>query len=299
MKRKGEAETVGKIRKFSGTLCAQRSQLISSSSAAPLHPGAVLPFRAIHVRAGLAGPERIFTLFDTHIKIERSFGKMEDYRRRAEAKHKKYLDDQKAKLRGAQPEFSPPSEPADSVLDSEAEDEKAEGENGRFEALERASEGLGDPMRIKLLIPREGTRELRLDGCTKLEDIRRLFGTKSVHLISKGRRLVGDKTLRESGVKDGETIHCWKASRISLDSSGPDPEETDILDQLDPTLVVFGIALAFLGIFWGLLFTSGLKYFTPSSVVLLVGLTFFTVHLMAQITSSSSTSQSSSPSTPS
>ena len=36
----------------------QRSQLISSASAAPLHPGAVIPFQVIHIRAGLAGSRR-------------------------------------------------------------------------------------------------------------------------------------------------------------------------------------------------------------------------------------------------
>jgi len=169
--------------------------------------------------------------------------------------------------------------------DVQKESQSQKSEEQQLVELGRRYAGEGGQIQLSLLIPRKGTRRLRIGKQALVSEIQDAFKPRFVNLILRGQRLGGDDTLEDAGVHDGDIIHCWPASAPPRSGEQAHQQQQDHQHSsvhLAKNLF-FAFALAFLGIFWGLLFTTGRKFFDVSSLVLLVGLTVATISCMQQL----------------
>mmetsp|Transcript_25028 Transcript_25028/g.48899 ORF Transcript_25028/g.48899 Transcript_25028/m.48899 type:complete len:206 (-) Transcript_25028:294-911(-) len=187
---------------------------------------------------------------------------MEEYRRLAQEKHKRFRAEQQRNVEDEGEDSSNQAGPHHVEPPEEVKDP--------FVALAEKYSNASERVNVNLLVPQKGTTRLRISIDAKIEEIRAAFQPLTVAMIYKGKRLSDDSTLRECGVSDEDVIHCWKTTTSKI----PIEEETPaLMDNIDPMYVLCALVLAVLAVLWGLLVTAGKRYFTPFSTLLLFALT--------------------------
>jgi len=196
----------------------------------------------------------------------------------AQEKHKRFRDKQQMEREQQEEGSREPPEPTA----ASASPEQAEAKDP-FVALAEKYSSAPDCIHVNLLIPQKGTTRLRISSRARIEEIRKAFQPLTMALICKGKRLSDDRTLRECRVSDEDIIHCWKSTVRKAPAEEPPPDFNLQGIAPPPLYVLCAMIVAILAVLWGLLVTTGKKYFTPFSTLLLFALTGGAGILMREI----------------